>query len=89
MELEWDPRKAEANYRKHGVRFSDAESVLEDRRAITVEDPHPHEERWVTIGLDGLGRVLVVAYAWRHERVRVISARRATPRERKEYGRQP
>lgn len=89
MQLEWDPRKAAANYRKHGVRFADAPSVLEDPRAITIEDPHPEEERWVTVGLDLLGRVLVVAYTWRGERIRIISVRRATPRERDQYGRHP
>ena len=51
-----------------------------------MRDPSAHEEeRWVTLGLDALGRVLVVVYAWRGESVRVISARKATPRERRRY----
>jgi uncharacterized DUF497 family protein len=85
VDLEWDPSKATANVRKHGVRFADAHAVLEDRLAITLEDPHPTEERYVTVGLDSLGRVLVVSYTWREERIRVISVRKATRRERKQY----
>lgn len=87
MELEWDPKKAAANLRKHGVRFTDAHAVLEDPMGLTIEDPHPEEERYVMIELDSLGRVLVVCYAWSGERIRVISVRRATPTERREYER--
>lgn len=87
MELEWDSKKATANFRKHGVRFTDAYAVLEDTMALTTEDPHPDEERYVTVGLDSLGRVLVVCYTWRGERIRVISVRKATPTERKQYER--
>lgn len=85
VELEWDARKAAANLRKHGVRFTDAHAVLEDELAVTVDDPHPTEERYVTMGVDSLGRVLVVSYTWRGERIRVISVRKATPRERRQY----
>lgn len=85
MDLEWDPRKAAANVRKHGVRFADAYAVLEDPMALTTRDPHPDEERFVTVGLDSLGRVLVASYTWREERIRVISVRKATPRERQQY----
>ena len=86
MLVEWDPVKALSNARKHGVQFADAFAVLEDERALTMRDPSAHEEeRWVTLGLDALGRVLVVVYAWRGESVRVISARKATPRERRRY----
>lgn len=81
----WDPAKAQANLRKHGVRFSDAESVLCDPQAITIDDDSAREPRYVTIGLDGLGRVLVVVYTYRGDEVRLISARLATPRERKQY----
>ena len=77
MELEWDQRKANANLRKHGVDFADAGTVL--------HDDHAGEERFVTIGLDALGRVLVVVYTWRAQRVRIISARSATGRERSQY----
>lgn len=86
MLVEWDPAKARANARKHGVQFADAVAVLEDDRALTMRDTSVHEEeRWVTLGLDGLGRVLVVVYAWRGESIRVISARKATARERRRY----
>lgn len=85
MQLEWGPRKAATNLRKHGVRFTDAHAVLEAPRALTIEDHHPDEERYVTIGLDALGRVLVVCYTWREDRVRVISVRKATPTERRDY----
>lgn len=86
MVTEWDPRKARLNARKHGVQFADAVAVLEDEQALTMRDPFPHdEERWVTLGLDALGRALVVVYAWRGERVRVISARKATASERSRY----
>jgi uncharacterized protein len=86
MAVEWDPGKARLNARKHGVQFADAVAVLEDERALTTSDPFPREEqRWVTLGLDAFGRVLVVVYTWRGERVRVISARKATARERRRY----
>src|SRR5271166_5836488 len=86
---EWDPAKAQANYQKHGIRFSDAATVLSDPLALTIRDPFSlAEERWITVGLDVLGRVLVVVYEWRAENVRLISARKATPRERHQYGEQ-
>jgi uncharacterized protein len=85
MEMEWDPAKARADYRKHGVRFADAVIALEDQHAITVRDEAQNEERWITIGLDAVGRVLVVAYTWRTDRVRLISARTATKREAMQY----
>lgn len=82
---EWDPRKAEDNYRKHGVRFSEAATVLFDELAVTVEDTAIGEQRWVTIGESAEGRLLVVVYTWRGERVRLISAREATSKERRNY----
>jgi len=86
----WDPEKLKANIEKHGVRFSDAVAVLEDPNAVTVTDDEsdPGEERYLALGLDSVGRVLVVVYAWRGEDIRMISARAANPRERKEYERQ-
>jgi len=62
--------------------------VFDDERAITIFDDHPEEERFVTIGQDTSRRLLVVVYVWRGEQLRVISARKATARERREYGRQ-
>ena len=85
MEFEWDPRKAAANLRKHGIDFADAATVLYDELAVTVPDDRANEDRFVTIGMDALGRVLVVVYTWRGDRARLISARQATKRERREY----
>jgi uncharacterized DUF497 family protein len=85
VDCEWDPRKAAANRRKHGVDFADAATVLHDELAVTVVDDDLDEERFVTIGSDALGRVLVVVFTWRRQRVRLISARPATARERRRY----
>jgi uncharacterized DUF497 family protein len=86
MDVTWDPAKAKANLRKHRVRFPDAESVLFDAAGVTVEDPDSEaEQRFITIGLDALGRVLVVVYAYEGEQVRLISARRASPSETQTY----
>jgi len=86
VRCEWDPAKAQSNWKKHGIRFSDAATVLSDERALTIRDPFATaEERWITVGLDALGRILVVVYTWRAETVRLISARKATPREREAY----
>jgi uncharacterized DUF497 family protein len=86
VESEWDPAKARANFAKHGVRFADAVIALEDDSALTIRDLSSEgEERWVTMGLDASGRLLVVVYTWRGERVRLISARQATPHERRQY----
>jgi hypothetical protein len=86
MDYEWDPAKAEANRAKHGVRFADAVAVFSDVAALTLDDPHSDEERFVTIGIDALARVLVVVWTWRGEAtIRIISARRATHGEREQY----
>ncbi len=85
MEFEWDPRKAAANLRKHGVDFADAATVLYDDLAVTVPDDDPDEGRCVTMGMDALGRLLVVVYTWRGKRARLISARHATGPERRRY----
>jgi hypothetical protein len=66
--------------------FADAVAVLEDERAVTIQDPDSDEEaRWITLGSDATGRVLVVVYTWRGDNARLISARRATRSERKRY----
>lgn len=84
MSYEWDPAKARANVAKHGVRFADAATVLEDDLALTIRDPFSEDgERWITLGRDG--RLLVVVYIWRGESVRLISARLATPQEANQY----
>ena len=86
MDVEWGPGKAKSNFAKHGVSFPDAESVLFDPYALTVaDDREVAEDRHVTIGLDALGRVLVVVYAVYEETIRIISARPATRGEKKTY----
>lgn len=82
---EWDRRKALLNRRKHGVAFADAVAVFYDACAITLEESMAPEARFITVGLDSLGRVIVVIYTWRGDRIRLISARRATPAERRQY----
>ncbi len=62
VEFEWDPKKAASNRRKHGVDFADAVGVLYDDFAITILDEHPEEERFVTLGADFLGPLLVVVF---------------------------
>jgi len=85
MEIEWDSKKAISNLKKHGVDFSDAVTVLEDERAITITEDYPDEERFITIGMDFFSRILVVIYTWREIRIRIISARKATAKEIKQY----
>lgn len=85
MEYEWDPKKAKANFQKHGVLFADAVTVFGDDRALTIEDIDHEEQRFMTLGMDAMGRVLVVIYTNRGDNVRIISAREATSREQKVY----
>ena len=86
MPLEHDPAKAAANLKKHGVSFADAEGALFDPLALTIEDIGAvGEPRFVTLGLGSAGDLLVVVYTYRDDEPRLISARRATRRERKSY----
>lgn len=86
MEITWDPNKAATNFQKHGIHFSDAEHVLFDPYASTVEDVSSKgEQRHVTVGTDALGRLLVVVFTYRGNAVRLISARCATKKERRYY----
>lgn len=85
MVYQWNRDKAATNLRKHGVDFADAVSVFSDALAITILDERFDEERFVTIGLDAFGRVLVVVYTLRGDEIRVISARKATRQERLQY----
>ncbi len=87
MRFEWDARKAEANLRKHRVSFDAAVTVFYDPLAATFDDlDHSLEEgRLVTVGYSAQGRLLVVCHTERGDSVRLISARRATPRERKRH----
>jgi hypothetical protein len=85
VDFEWDPRKAAANRPKHGIDFADAATVLHDELAVTIVDGDANEDRFVTIGADALGRILVVVFTLRGRRIRLISARRAGVRERRRY----
>jgi len=85
IEIEWNSKKAISNLRKHGVNFADAVAVFEDERAITILEDYPDEERIITIGMDSFRRILVVVYTWRENRFRIISARKATSNEIKQY----
>lgn len=86
MDVEFDPAKAKANLKKHGVSFSHAEQVLRDPSAVTIEDPDADNEiRFITLGADALGRILVVIHTPREGRTRIISARKASPSEVKSY----
>lgn len=85
MVYQWDRDKASANLRKHGIDFADAVSVFSDNLAITISDERFDEERFITIGVDAFGRVLVVVYTMRDDEIRIISARKATRQERQQY----
>ena len=86
VNFEWDRRKAVANLAKHGISFADAVAVFEDDVSVTIRDPGcAEEERWVTLGMDALGRLLVVVYTWRGDTIRLISARSASRREKSQY----
>ena len=87
MRFEWDPRKAAANRRKHGISFEEATTALRDDLALTGRDPdHSTDElRYITFGVSSQGRLLVVSHTERGGLVRIISARTATNSERKIY----
>lgn len=87
MRFEWEVQKAEANYKKHGVRFPESLPVFEDEFAITITDDEsdPEEQRFVSIGMGVKGRVLIVIYTYREAGIRIISARQAEPREIRQY----
>ena len=86
MRFQYDPDKAATNFKKHGISLADAEGVLEDPLAVTVEDPDAEgEQRFVAIGLGNAGELLVVVYAEREGEYRLISARHPTRKERRQY----
>jgi uncharacterized DUF497 family protein len=86
MEFEFDPEKARSNQRKHGVSFAHAEQALRDELALTIEDPDAlGEQRFVTLGMDGLGRLLVIVHTQLGDRTRLISARKASRGESEKY----
>lgn len=85
MAYQWNRDKAATNLRKHGIDFADAVSVFSDDLAIAISDERFDEERFVIIGLDAFGRVLVVVYTLRGDEIRLISARKANRHERQQY----
>ena len=87
VDYEWDADKEAKNYGMHGVHFADAVGVFEDERALTEPDTTTSEERFKTLGIDFLGRLLVVVYTYRDENIRLKHARKATARHRAIYER--
>jgi uncharacterized protein len=87
LRFDWDPKKALANERKHGVSFAEATTAFADPLSITVPDPDhsDDEERFVLVGQSHRGRTLVVVHAERRDRLRIISARVATRKEKRQY----
>jgi len=86
MHYEWDETKRRTNLRKHGVDFADAVGVLEDPAGRTIEDDADGEMRCITLGCDFIGRVLYVVWTERNaETIRLISARKASPGEARQY----
>jgi hypothetical protein len=87
MEFEWDAVKARTNEAKHGVSFFEACEVFDDDQSSTVRDPDHSwdEERYLIFGMSKDGKYLVVSFTERNDRIRVISARHMTPRERRAY----
>jgi len=87
MDFVWSRAKAVANERKHGVTFAEAITVFGDSLSLTGFDPDhsDDEDRFITMGDSASGRLLVVVHSDRDDRVRIISAREATRRERKDY----
>jgi uncharacterized protein len=87
LTFEWDGRKARSNLDKHGVSFEDGASIFDDRLSLTIPDPEHSiaEERYITLGKALTGKLLVVVHTDRGDNIRIISARRASRRERKYY----
>jgi uncharacterized DUF497 family protein len=87
MEFEWDPDKAARNLAKHGVPFHEAATVFGDPLAMTYFDPDhsDDEDRFLTFGHSNTGQLLVVSHTDREDRTRIISARRATRKETRQY----
>ena len=85
--FEWDERKAKQNIRKHGVSFEEAATVFGDQFSITIYDPlhSENEDRFVILGMSSKNRLLVVVHTERGDKIRIISARKATKKERKQY----
>ena len=87
LKFEWNTEKAAANYRKHEISFDEAVTAFSDTLSLTIPDPEHSEDefRYILLGATLAGRLVVVSYTERGERIRLISARIATNRERKNY----
>lgn len=87
VEFEWDPRKAASNLTKHEVSFDEAASAFRDPLSLTIPDPDHSEgeERYLLLGQSTAGRLVVVSHTERGARIRIIGARLAEPRERRDY----
>jgi len=89
LEFTWDETKARSSAKKHGISFEEAQSAFSDERARIIDDPDhsDDEDRFILLGMRAKPRVLIVVYAYRDReaRVRIISARKATPQERALY----
>ena len=87
IDFDWNPEKEEINYRKHGISFQEATTVLEDLLSWTFPDPdHSGEEqRYLTMGVSSYDKLLVVSHTDRESKTRIISARKATKQERRYY----
>jgi uncharacterized protein len=89
LSFEWDPSKARSNAARHRVTFEEARSAFADPNGLVIDDPDhsQDEERFILLGLSYGMRLLVVSHVFRHETIRIISARKATPRETTMYRR--
>ena len=87
LHFTWDPKKATANRQKHGVSFEEASTAFRNLLATVLPDPthSGQEERWLIIGHSAAGRLLLVVFTERVDRIRIISARETSARERREY----
>jgi uncharacterized protein len=87
VEFEWDPDKERSNIERHGVDFTEAATVFGDPLELTISDPDHSvgELRFLSIGHSSFNRILVVSYTEREDRIRIISARTASPQERRQY----
>ncbi len=89
IRFSWDPKKAASNRRKHGVTFEEARSVFYDELAVLIDDPDSadDEQRFILLGMSGVGRILVVVHCVREDGdvIRIISARRASRSEQGDY----
>ena len=87
LHFEWDNNKAESNVIKHKVTFEEASTIFADNYSITIDDPDHSiiEKRFITIGLSAYHRVLVVIHTYRANKIRIISARKASTKEKQQY----